>query len=77
MRIIVNGGAFTFAAPTASGDYSIVVQITNNSTAGSVTWSGFAKTPDGDTINTTDTNKFNVYITKLNGSVLGTVKALQ
>ena len=77
MRRIVNGGAFTFAAPSAAGDYSLVVQITNNGTAGAITYSGFTKTPDGDALTTTDTHKFNIYMTKLNGTVIATVKALQ
>jgi hypothetical protein len=77
MRRIVNGGAFTFAAPTATGDFSLVVQITNNSSAGAVTWSGFTKTPDGDALTTTDTHRFNLFITKLNSTVIATVKALQ
>jgi len=34
LRYITNGGAFTMAAPTQGGDYSMIVQIVNSGTAG-------------------------------------------
>ena len=76
LKRIVNGGAFTLAAPTASGDYTIVVQMTNNASAGTVTVSGFNK-QSGDTLTTTDGDDFFLYITKINGFTSLTVQELQ
>ena len=76
MKRIVNAGAFTLNAPTASGDYTIIIQMTNNSTAGTVTFSGFNKYND-DEITTTDAHDFFIYIVKLNGFTSARVEALQ
>lgn len=76
MKRIVNGGAFTLAAPTVSGDYTLVIQITNNGTAGAVTLSGFNKTL-GSSFTTTSGNDFFVYITKCNGFIFANTVALQ
>jgi len=76
MKRIVNGGAFTFAEPTASGDYTLVIQITNNASAGAITLSGFTKTT-GNPFTTTNGHDFFVYITKCNGFTLANVVALQ
>lgn len=76
MKTLTNGGAFTLAAPTASGDYTLVVLITNNASAGAITLSGFTKTL-GSSFTTTNTNKFLVYIVKCNGNTFANVVALQ
>lgn len=76
LKRIVNGGAFTLAAPTATGDYTIVIQMTNNASAGTVTLSGFAA-EKGDTITTTNGHDFFLYITKINGFSAISVTALQ
>jgi hypothetical protein len=76
MKRIINGGAFTLAAPTASGDYTLVVQITNNATAGAITLSGFSRSI-GNPFTTTNGHDFFVNITKLNGFTLANVVALQ
>lgn len=76
MRRIVNGGAFTLAAPTASGDYTMVIQMTNSATAGAVTVSGFSKVT-GDAISTTSGHDFFVFITKCNGFTSASIQALQ
>jgi hypothetical protein len=76
MKRIVNGGAFTLAEPTASGDYTLVIQITNNASAGAITLSGFTKTT-GNPFTTTNGHDFFVYITKCNGFTLANVVALQ
>lgn len=76
MRTITNGGAFTLAAPTASGDYTMVLQITNSATAGAITLSGFNKIT-GSSITTTVGHDFFIYITKVNGFILANVAALQ
>jgi hypothetical protein len=70
----VNGGAHTLAPPT--NNCTIVVQYTNNGSAGTITVSGFTLV-DGDDATTTDGDDFFYYITKLNGFSLLTVKALQ
>lgn len=76
IKTIVNGGSFTLAAPTATGDYTIIIQMTNNASAGSVTISGFTK-QTGDSLTTTDGDDFFLFITKINGFTLLTVQALQ
>jgi hypothetical protein len=76
MKRIVNGGAFTLAAPTASGDYTIVIQITNNASAGAITTTGFNRVV-GDVFTTTDGHDFFVFITKCNGFLSANVQALQ
>lgn len=75
-KSITNGGAFTLAAPTASGDYTLVVQVTNSATAGTITLSGFSRSI-GSPFTTTDGHDFFVYITKCNGFTLANVAALQ
>lgn len=76
MRYISNAGAFTLAAPSASGDYTMVIQITNAAGAGAITLSGFSKTT-GSPFTTTVGDDFFVYITKLNGFTAANVVALQ
>lgn len=76
MKLIVNGGAFTLAAPSAAGDYTLVIQITNNSSAGAITMSGFNKVT-GNPFTTTDGHDFFVYITKCNGFTVANTVALQ
>jgi hypothetical protein len=76
MRVITNAGAFSLAAPTASGDYTIIIQITNVTGAGAITLSGFTKTT-GSSFTTTVGSSFMVYITKLNSLTVANVVALQ
>jgi hypothetical protein len=76
LKRIVNGGAFTLAAPTASGDYTLIIQMTNNASAGTVTVSGFNK-QSGDNLTTTDGDDFFLFITKINGFTALTVQSLQ
>jgi hypothetical protein len=76
MKRIVNGGAFTLAEPTVAGDYTMVIQITNNASAGAITLSGFNKAA-GSPFTTTNGHDFFVYITKCNGFTFANVVALQ
>lgn len=76
LKRAVNGGAHTLAAPSASGDYTIIIQYTNNASAGAITLSGFSKT-SGDSFTTTNGHDFFVYITKVNGFTHAQVTALQ
>ena len=70
----VNGGGHTLA-PTVD-DCAVIIQYTNNASAGTITTSGFTLV-DGDDISTTDGDDFFFYLTKANGFSLLTVKALQ
>lgn len=60
----VNDGAFTLAPPTAS--CTIIIQITNGASAGSITTSGFTKV-SGTAPTTTNGDDFVAFITKING----------
>ena len=65
---IINGGAFTLAAPTATGCYTMVIEVANNASAGAITFSGFDK-ESGDTLTTTDGDDFQLVITKSSAKV--------
>jgi len=71
---VTNG--FFLAAPTASNDYTLVVQVTNSATAGAINLSGFTKRT-GDALTLTNASKFFIFITKCNGLTLAVVQALQ
>lgn len=60
----INGGAHTLAPPT--NNCSIVIQVTNNGSAGAITTSGFTKVT-GDTLTTTNGDDYLLFITKING----------
>jgi hypothetical protein len=70
----INGGAHTLA-PTVD-NCAVIIQYTNNASAGTITTSGFTLV-DGDDISTTNGDDFFFYLTKANGFSLLTVKALQ
>lgn len=76
MKRASNAGAFTLAAPSAAGDYSIIIQITNATGAGVITTSGFNRVT-GDPFTTTVGDDFFVSIIKCNGFVSAVVQALQ
>jgi hypothetical protein len=78
LKRITNDGAFTLAAPTAGGDYTLIIQMTNGASAGVVALSGFApNTLGGDELTTTTSHDFFLYITKLNGFATVVCRALQ
>lgn len=64
MQYIVNGGAFTLAPPT--NNCVIILQITNNASAGTITTSGFSAVK-GDSFTTTNGDDFICTIVKING----------
>ncbi len=64
IQYAVNGGAHTLAPPTNSG--TIILQYTNDSSAGAITTSGFTVVT-GDSFTTTDGDDFICYISKVNG----------
>ena len=73
MQYGVNGGAYTLAPPT--NNCTIVLQFTNDASAGSITTSGFTKVSGAFT--TTNGHDFVCYITKINGFSELIIRALQ
>lgn len=71
---ITNGGAFTLGVPSST--CTLVVEVTNNGSAGAITTSSYTKVT-GDAFTTTNTNKFLAYITKTQTYSLLHVIALQ
>ena len=69
----VNGGAHTLAPPAS--DCNIVIQYTNNASAGAITTSGFTEVKGSFT--TTNGDDFMCYITRVNGFSLLIIVALQ
>ena len=74
IRRAVNGGAHTLAPPT--GDGTMIIQYTNNGSAGAITTSGFTRVT-GDTLTTTNGHDFLFFITQINGFSHLHVQALQ
>jgi hypothetical protein len=70
----INGGAHTLAPPT--NDCTMVVQYTNNASAGAITTSGFTKVT-GDSFTTTNGHDFFCFITRCNAFSHLHVTALQ
>jgi hypothetical protein len=66
LQYITNGGAFTITAPASDG--SMMLLVTNNGSAGTITFSGFTVgSSTGDALTTTNTNKFTIAIWRING----------
>lgn len=72
-----NGGAHTLAAP--GSDCAIDILVTNNGSAGSITFSGFtvASGNTGDPLTTTNGDKFLISIRRMNSVSTYVIKALQ
>ena len=70
---IVNGGAFTLDPPASP--CTVILEITNNASAGAITTTGFTSV-DGDAFTTTNNDAFICYITRTNGNSYLSVKAL-
>ena len=67
LQQITNGGAFTITAPANDG--SCVVKITNNASAGAVTFSGFTVgSATGASLDTVNTHVFTVWIFRVGGT---------
>ncbi|MBD3754216.1 MAG: hypothetical protein IE937_01075 [Gammaproteobacteria bacterium] len=73
---LANSGAITIKAPANSGDYTMIVNVTNTASAGAVTLTGFTITSGVD-FDTVDTNSFNVHISHINGKISAFVEPLQ
>jgi hypothetical protein len=71
-----NNGAHTVAAP--SSDCAIDILCTNGASAGAITFSGFTVGSNtGDTLTTTNTNKFLISLRRINTVSTYVIKALQ
>lgn len=72
-----NNGAHTLAAP--SSDCAIDILVTNGASAGAITFSGFtvASGNTGDSLTTTNAQKFIISIRRINATSTYTIKALQ
>jgi hypothetical protein len=71
-----NHAAATWTAPTV--DCAVTIMLTNDATAGAVTFSGFTVgASPGDALDTTNTHKFLINIVRINGVSTYMVKALQ
>ena len=76
IQTVTNGGTFTLAMATNDG--SCVLRVTNNGSAGVITFSGFSEGMNtGDALTTTDTNKFDVSLTRIGGNPHYLISALQ
>lgn len=75
-QYMTNNGASTLAAP--SSDCAIDILITNGASAGSLSFSGFTVSSlVGDSLTTTNTNKFLISIRRINSVATYIIKALQ
>jgi hypothetical protein len=71
----INGGAHTLAPPS-SNEGTLVVQVTNNGSAGAVTTSGWTRVT-GDAFTTTNGDDFMLYCSRVNGFSHLHITALQ
>jgi hypothetical protein len=76
IQSLTNGGNFTLAM--APQDGSCVLRVTNNGSAGTITFSGFSEgTNTGDSLTTTNGNIFDISLTRIGGNPHRLVSALQ
>ena len=76
LQYLTNGGAFTIGAPANDGACSILV--TNNATAGLITFTGFnVGASTGDPLTLTNTSNFIISIFRIDGVASYFIKALQ
>ena len=67
LQYMTNSGAFTITAPANDG--SCILLVTNDGTAGSITFSGFSVGgTTGDSLTTTNGDKFSIQIWRINGT---------
>jgi len=76
LQYLTDGGAFTLAAPANDG--SCMVLVTNNGSAGTITFSGFSVGSNtGDAIDTTSGHKFTLSIWRINSVAGYRIAAMQ
>jgi hypothetical protein len=75
-QYLTNGGAFTFHSPAADGN--CLVMITNNGSAGAVTFTGFtSEASHGDALDTTSGHAFTISVWEINSVADYRVVAMQ
>lgn len=68
IQYITNNGAYTITAP-ANDTPGCILFVTNGASAGSTTFTGFSVGSNtGDALTTTNTNKFSIFIWRINGT---------
>lgn len=76
LQSITNGGVFTITAPSSDG--SCMLKVTNNASAGAITFTGFTESLNtGDALTTTNTSIFFISIARIGGTSNYVVRALQ
>jgi hypothetical protein len=68
-QYMTNGGAHTVTAPSA--DCRVEIDVTNNASAGALSFSGFTGSIKGDAYNTTNGDAFTLVIRRTNGVTRG------
>ena len=76
IQTLTNGGAFTLAM--SANDGSCVLRVTNNGSAGAITFSGFSEGSNtGDSLTTVNTSKFDISLTRIGTNPHYLASALQ
>ena len=75
-KTLTANGAFTLAPPSTSSSCTIIVQVTNGASAGTITTSGFTMV-NGDAYETTSGNDYLFHVKKIGSFTSLTVEALQ
>ncbi|WP_422028177.1 hypothetical protein [Roseovarius sp.] len=75
-KTLTANGAFTLAPPSTSGNCTIIIQVTNGASAGTVTTSGFTIV-NGDDYETTNGNDYLFHVKKVGSFSSLTIEALQ
>lgn len=75
-KTLTANGAFTLAPPSTSGNCTIIIQVTNGASAGTITASGFTIV-NGDDYDTASGNDFLLHIKKVGSFSSLTIEALQ
>lgn len=76
IQSLTNGGAFTFTMSANDGECT--VRVTNNGSAGTISFTGFSEGSNtGDALTTTNGNKFDIVLTRIGGNPHYLISALQ
>jgi hypothetical protein len=76
IQSLTNGGAFTFAI--SANDGQCTVRVTNNGSAGAITFSGFSEGSNtGDALDSTNAHVFDITLSRIGGNPHYLVSALQ
>lgn len=75
-KTLTANGAFTLAPPSTSSNCTVIIQVTNGASAGTITTSGFTIV-NGDTYETTNGNDYLFHIKKVGSFTALTIEALQ